>query len=159
MKAPSNLWVGELQAGDGEHHLSCSHEEILRNLPGHVDGVGAHVHHWLDAVLALRDRNGYQDVLRQSKTATFELCCDSKYVYQLHLLQKWNSAWWSWCKSCRSQIAARRNTLVLVRHLWSRILHWCNKKKHQSERGHFSQHYWMWRVHKHLSYFPCGTSP
>lgn len=48
------LWVGELQARDGEHHLSCSDEEVLRDQPGHVDAVGSNVLHLFDA-LALED--------------------------------------------------------------------------------------------------------
>lgn len=47
------LRVGELQAGDREDHLSGSDEEILRNLPGHVEAVRHDVHHWSDALLAL----------------------------------------------------------------------------------------------------------
>lgn len=48
------LWVGELQTSDREDHLSCSDEEILRNLPGHVHGVTLDVQHWLDTFLALQ---------------------------------------------------------------------------------------------------------
>lgn len=51
------LRVGELQPGDGEHHLSCGDEEILRDLQGQGDRVWTHVHHLLD-VCALQDKRG-----------------------------------------------------------------------------------------------------
>lgn len=56
-ESPLYLWVGELQASHREDHLSCSHEEILRNLPGHVDGVRLDVHHLPDALSTLEDKN------------------------------------------------------------------------------------------------------
>ena len=34
-----SLAVGELQAGDGEHHLAGRDDEVLRELPEDVDGV------------------------------------------------------------------------------------------------------------------------
>lgn len=47
------LWVGELQTGDGEHHLATRHQEVLRDLPGHVDGVGLDVFYLLDGASTL----------------------------------------------------------------------------------------------------------
>lgn len=47
------LWVGKLETCDGEHHLSARHEEVLRDLPGHVDGVGLDVFYLLDGASTL----------------------------------------------------------------------------------------------------------
>ena len=52
------LRIGELQAGDGEDHLPSGHEEVLRELPGHVDGVWLDVLHRPNALVALRDTHG-----------------------------------------------------------------------------------------------------
>ncbi len=78
-ESPLYLWVGELQAGDGEDHLPCSDEEILRDLPGHVDGVRADVHHWLDAVSTLPIKKHRQTP--QSKRVTFKIYCASKCIH------------------------------------------------------------------------------
>lgn len=33
------LCIGEVQTGDREDHLSAGHQEVLNDLPGHVDAV------------------------------------------------------------------------------------------------------------------------
>lgn len=41
----ANLWVGELQACDGEQDLPCCYEDVLGDLPGDVHVVGFHILH------------------------------------------------------------------------------------------------------------------
>lgn len=45
--ALTNLWVGELQACDGEHDFSNSNQHILRDLPGNVHVIGFYILHLL----------------------------------------------------------------------------------------------------------------
>lgn len=39
------LRIRELQARNGEHDLSCSHQGVLGDLEGNVDVVGFHILH------------------------------------------------------------------------------------------------------------------
>lgn len=41
----TNLWVGELQACNGEHDLPHSYQDVLRDLPGDVHIVCFHILH------------------------------------------------------------------------------------------------------------------
>lgn len=93
------LWVGELQSGDREDHLSSSDKEILRNLPGHVDDVRLDVNHWLDAACALQETDRYQDVWPQSKKVTFKLYYVIQNVFVSYI--------WSKCESWRDDQSVR----------------------------------------------------
>ena len=41
--ALSYLWVGELESGDGEEDFSEGDDDVLRELPHDVHGLGLHV--------------------------------------------------------------------------------------------------------------------
>ena len=129
------LWVGELQASDREDHLSCCHEEILRNLPGHVDRVRLNVHHLVDMSCTLKDR---QKPRCQSKGyIQTTLKYDWISLNDLHLVQKRTLAGWSRCKSCRSPVFGCTGTLV-QNYPWSGTVHWEQQEQQLSELRIFS---------------------
>lgn len=59
----ANLWVGELQACDGEHDLSGCNEGILWDLPGNVHVVGFHIlHHYSHGFTRFLTRQKHKEI-------------------------------------------------------------------------------------------------
>lgn len=151
------LWVWELQASDGEDHLSCSDEEILRNLPGHVEGVRGNVQHLLKVWFALKQTN--KQALRYvttiiRKLIIFKLCCDFKSNDTLPILQMLNSTGWSRCKSCQIS-AVGWSYKKFLPHPWSWNFACRNKNSSSQNQGIFCTQGYETSREKHQPYFPC----
>lgn len=151
------LWVWELQASDGEDHLSCSHEEILRNLPSHVEGVRGNVQHLLKVWFALKQTN--KQALRCVITIIRELiiskpCCDFESDHELPIFQMLKSAGWSRCKSCQIS-AVGWSYRKFLPHPWSWNFACRNKNSSSQNRGIFCTQGHETSREKHQPYFPC----
>lgn len=124
------LGVGELEACHREDDLSCSHEEILNDLPGHVHRVRLHVHHCLDVLWALEHTERYACL--SCFQQTLKPWCDSGWIYMLPFLQMWKWMGWSMYKSCQSPAPECRRSFLYYPWSWTQLCH--IKENHQSKQ-------------------------